>query len=164
MKIKLLPYLLTCLSFTIIIGAAVYEHASVWPRAYAAPPRSLSMFQGAYGLNSTAFWKAIHPVTVLLFVTTLLMWWKAPARNYVLIPFAIYIIVIAVTFAYFVPELIKITDTQYADVVDDALKSRGSLWITLSLVRAVVLSTAAIILYLGLTKANHANIVYSAAR
>ena len=152
MTLKLLPYLLTCFCFSIIIGAAFYEHLAVWPRAYAAPPKSLSMFQGGYGLNAGVFWRAIHPLTVLLFIITLITWWSTPKRNYVLIPFAGYALILIATFAYFVPELMKLTSTPYADTIDDALKSRGSLWINLSWIRAVILSVLAMILYLGLTK------------
>lgn len=149
---KLFPYVLTCLSFTMIIGAGIYEHIAVWPRVYAAPPKSLSMFQGAYGLNAGTFWRAIHPITVLLLMITLIAWWKSPAKNYILVPFGMYILMLAATFAYFVPELINITGTPYADTIDDSLKSRGSLWITLSWIRAIIISAAAVILYSGLTK------------
>lgn len=157
MTLKLFIYPLTCLCFSIILGAGIYEHVAVWPRAYAAPPKSLGMFQGAYGLNAGAFWKVIHPITILLFAFTLIVWWKTPRRNYIMIPFAAYIIILIITFAYFVPELIRITGAVYNDTVDEALQKRGSLWTTLSLIRAFILSILVIILYWGLTKPEIAN-------
>ncbi|MCB0445987.1 MAG: hypothetical protein KDD03_00460, partial [Gelidibacter sp.] len=69
---KNIIYAIACLSFSIIIGAAFFEHLAVWPQAYAAPPASLGMFQGDYGLNAGAFWIKIHPVTLILFIITLL--------------------------------------------------------------------------------------------
>lgn len=80
-NIKNLIYVLTCISFTIIIGAGIYEHLAIWPRAYSAPPASLTMFQGDYGLNSDAFWTKIHPITPLLLITTLVLSWKSPERS-----------------------------------------------------------------------------------
>ena len=53
-------YSIACLSFAIIIGGAVYEHLNVVPQWSAAPPVSLSMFQGEYGLKPDLFWKIIH--------------------------------------------------------------------------------------------------------
>jgi hypothetical protein len=58
---KDLIYALTCLCFTIMIGGAVYEHLNIVPQWSAAPPLSLSMFQGEYGLKPGTFWMVIHP-------------------------------------------------------------------------------------------------------
>lgn len=155
--IKDLIYALTCLSFSIIVGAAVYEHLAVWPRAYAAPPLSLSMFQGEYGLNSGAFWTKIHPVTLLLFITTLILFWKSARRKTILIVFIGYIVVMVTTFLYFVPELIDITTTEYTTAIDESLRSRGALWEKLSLLRLAVITGLAIVLYFGASKTEGVN-------
>ncbi len=152
---KNLIYTLLCLSFTIIIGAAVYEHLAVWPRAYDSPPKSLSMFQGEFGLNAGAFWQKIHPLTLLLFITTLFISWKTERKKYILIPFVGYIIVMISTFTYFVPELIEIVTTEYEEVVNQELVQRGSLWEILSLIRLAFIIVLSLILYLGLTKSNN---------
>ena len=60
-------YSISCLAFAIMIGGAVYEHLNVVPQWSAAPPVSLSMFQGEYGLNPELFWMSIHPVNIILF-------------------------------------------------------------------------------------------------
>ena len=152
MKFKDLIYAMTCLSFAIIIGAAVYEHLAVVPRWTMAPPASLSMFQGPYGLNAQSFWKPIHPVTMLLFIASLIAFWKSERRTTVLTVFIGYAIVIAVTAVYFVPELIAITSTPFLDIVDADLTKRARLWETLSLVRLAFLILSSLLLFLGLTK------------
>ncbi len=153
---KNLIYAVTCLSLNIIIGAAVFEHLVVWPTAYAAPPASLSMFQGEYGFKAVLFWSKIHPVTLLLFVITLVTFWKTERRNHILIPFVGYFIILIITSIYFVPELIDIVETEYSARIDEQLVSRGSLWIKLSLVRLFVLIGLAIFLFLGLTQSKKA--------
>ncbi|HEX2533417.1 MAG TPA: hypothetical protein VHK69_06760, partial [Chitinophagaceae bacterium] len=80
MKQNLL-YAFTCLSFATVIGGAVYEHMNIVPTWAAAPPVSLSMFQGEHGLKPEHFWKFIHPLTLLLFLGTLAAHWKSARRK-----------------------------------------------------------------------------------
>ena len=152
MKFKDILYALTCLSFAIVIGAAVYEHLAVVPRWTLAPPASLSMFQGPYGLNAQAFWKPIHPVTMLLFISSLIAFWRSERKTTLLIVFTGYAIVIAVTAIYFVPELIAITSTPYSEITDAGLTQRAQLWESLSLVRLTFLILSSVLLFLGLAK------------
>ncbi|MDQ4141473.1 MAG: hypothetical protein M3142_13270, partial [Bacteroidota bacterium] len=132
MKIKDITYSITCLSFAIIIGAAVYEHLAVVPRWSAGPPASLSMFQGKYGLNAGAFWKLIHPVTLLLFTATLTLFWKTERRKNILVTLTGYVIILIITATYFVPELLAITGTAFSETFDPTLTKRAQLWELLS--------------------------------
>ena len=152
MDFKSIIYAFACLSFAVVIGAAVYEHVAVVPRWSAAPPASLSMFQGKYGLNPTPFWKAIHPVTLLLLVASIILFWKTGSRLYLLITFAGYALVLIITFAFFVPELIAITGQAFSGNADPSLTKRAGLWETLSLVRLAFLIVLAITAFLGLAK------------
>lgn len=152
---KNIIYALLCLSLSIIIGAGVYEHIAVFPRAFAAPPKSLMMFQGEYGTNPGAFWKIIHPVTLLLFIITLTLSWKTERRKNVLIPLIIYAIILIATFIYFVPELMALVTTKYENVVNPDLVERGSRWQVLSLMRLCVAIAIDLFLFLGLTKPHH---------
>jgi len=155
MSFKNFIYSLTCLSFSIIIGAAIYEHLAVVPQWSAAPPASLSMLQGEYGLYAQAFWMPIHPITLVLMILTLLLSWKSPRRVNVAIPLIGYAAILAITFVYFVPELIAITTTPYADTVDAALTERAAQWEMLSLVRLGFLIVLSLVLFSGLTRSNH---------
>jgi hypothetical protein len=145
-------YILTCLSFSVIIGAAVYEHTAVWPSAFSELPRSLTSLQGAYKLNSAPFWQSIHPITVVMFIVTFLISRKSERRKYVLIPLLLYFIILITTFSFFVPELLSLIGTPYANTLDEGLTSRASRWVNLSLIRMVILVAAAVFLYIGLTK------------
>ena len=152
MNFRNILYALTCLSFSAIIGAAIYEHTALWPAAFSEPPKSLTVFQGPYRLNAAPFWQSIHPATLLLFTITLIVSWRTQRRRFILVALAGYILILAATFIYFVPELIDLTGTLYADTVDHSLQSRGSLWINLSLVRGGVLIVLAMNLLLGLAE------------
>jgi hypothetical protein len=152
MKFRNILYAVTCLSFSAIIGAAIYEHTALWPAAFSELPKSLTVFQGSYRLNPAPFWQSIHPITLLLFAITLIFCWRTHRRKFILIALTGYVLILAATFIYFVPELLDLTGTPYTDTVDPSLQSRGSLWINLSLVRGGVLIVLAINLLLGLTE------------
>lgn len=149
---KDLLYSISCLMFIIVIGGAVYEHLNIVPTWSEAPPLSLSMFQGQYGLNPELFWMLIHPVNLVLFALNLIIHWKTDRRKNILIVFTSYLLILGITAIYFVPELISITTTPFATTIDADLTRRASLWETLSLVRLAVLVVLSVILLLGLTK------------
>lgn len=152
MNVKDIIHALAALAFAIVVGGAVYEHAGVIPRWSAGPPASLAMYQGPYGINPGAFWEMIHPITLVLILITLGMSWKGPRRGHVLFNLVGYVVVMIVTFTYFVPELMAITGTPYADTIDPDLQARAATWEVLSLVRLVVIMVLALALILGLTK------------
>lgn len=147
-------YSVTCLAFAIIIGGAIHEHLNVVPKWAAAPPVSLSMFQGEYGLKPELFWMIIHPVNLFLFAATLVAHWRSRSRKNILVVLATYVLILVITAIYFVPELISITTTAYSSKPDAELIKRATLWETLSLVRLAVLVILALVLFMGLTKTN----------
>lgn len=152
MNFRDIVYAFACLSFSVVIGAAIYEHVAVVPRWSAAPPLSLSMFQGKYGLNPTPFWMAIHPVTLILLLTAIVLFWKTGSRAHLLITASGYILILLITFVFFVPELVAITGSPMSGDVDVSLTKRAGLWEALSLVRLSVLVVLSIILFLGLKR------------
>jgi len=145
-------YPLACLSFSIIISAGIYEHLAIWPRLLSTPPTSLSMFQGESGLNALVFWPKIHPLALLILITTLAISWKSKRRKNVLVVLIGYLLIIGITFIYFIPELIQSVSTEYATAIDESLKIRGDFWEKLSLLRIAIAIGLAILLFLGLTK------------
>ena len=152
MNLRDILYAFASLSFAVVIGAAVYEHLAVVPRWAAAPPVSLSMFQGPYGLNPGIFWQMIHPVTLLLMIFSLVVFWKASRKKNIVITLISYVIILIITAIYFVPELLEITGTPYSKIVDEALIKRAKLWEVLSIIRMFILIALSIIFFLGLTK------------
>jgi hypothetical protein len=147
-------YSISCLAFAIIIGGAVYEHLNVVPVWSAEPPVSLSMFQGEYGLKPDLFWKIIHPVNLVLFTLTLILHWRSGRKKNLVIVLTSYLIILAVTTVFFVPELISITTAAISSVPDPGLTRRAEMWELLSIIRLIVLVVLAIILFTGLTKTN----------
>ena len=150
--LRTLLLILGCISFIVVMGGAVYEHAVVVPAWTAAVPASLSMFQGEYGLFPWHFWVPVHPITVTLLVIALIANWKTPRRKYIITGLAGYIAVLAVTFAYFVPELLALVQTTYSATVDAELTRRAKLWETLSFVRLAFIFILAITFLFGLSK------------
>jgi uncharacterized membrane protein len=141
-----------CISFIVVMGGAVYEHAAVVPVWTRAVPASLTMFQGEYGLAAGNFWIPIHPVTIALLVMGLIANWKTPRRNYIGLTLIGYIGVLVVTSLYFVPELMSLIQSSYSPTVDAELTRRAQRWETLSLVRLGFLFVLAVVLLMGLTK------------
>jgi len=130
---------LAIISYIIVIGGATYEHLCMVPQWTAAPPISLAMFQGTYGLQAHHFWIPIHPITLLLMTVALVANWKSPRRRTIGLSMAGYSLVLVITFAHFVPELIAITTTPYSETIDASLQARAGLWEKLSLVRLAFL-------------------------
>jgi hypothetical protein len=154
---KDLIYSITCLTFAVVIGGAIYEHLNVVPTWAAAAPASLSMFQGEYGLNPELFWMLIHPINLLLFILTLTLHWRTTRKKNIAIVLISYVAILAITAVYFVPELLSIIKTEYSATVDAELTARAKLWEVLSIVRLIILVVLSLVLFLGLTKPNSPN-------
>ncbi|MBK7526265.1 MAG: hypothetical protein IPI59_01600 [Sphingobacteriales bacterium] len=150
---KNILYFLLCLSFSIILGASVYEHLAVWPNAFAAPPKSLTMFQGDYKLNPGLFWRIIHPITLLLFIINLIISWKTERKKNVLIAMTGYVLIAVAAFLYFSSEIVSLTTIQYENTINQEIIDRFSLWETLSYFELTFAVVLAFILFMGLTKA-----------
>lgn len=142
---------LAILSYIIVIGGATYEHLAVVPQWTAAPPASLAMFQGTYGLQAQKFWIPIHPVTLLLMTAALVANWRSKRSKPIALCLAGYVLVLVITFAHFVPELIALTNTPYAGTVNADLQARAANWETASLIRLAFLNIIASFFLLVLT-------------
>lgn len=138
--------------FCIVLGGAVYEHLGVVPQWSKAPPSSLSMFQGDYGLAAEYFWMLVHPATLLLLTGALITNWKNMRRRNILIVLGSYLLILVITSVWFVPELISITHTPYAEAADPDLTRRASMWEAMSLVRLFCLFILAVVLMNTLLK------------
>jgi hypothetical protein len=149
---KNLTLILACIAFISVIGAAVYEHIAVVPQWSAGPPLSLSMFQGEYGLNPAPFWQFIHPVTLVLLITSVILNRKNSRKRFIGIGLLIYVTILVITALYFVPELMSIINTPFGNQTDEQLRNRAETWESLSLLRLFVLVITACILLSSLTK------------
>lgn len=150
--LRTLSLIIACISFVIVIGGGTYEHAGVVPVWSSAVPASLTMYQGEYAISAARFWIPVHPVTLLLLVAALLLNWRTTRRKFILVTIAGYVSVLALTFVWFVPELMSITQSAYSTTVDADLTRRAGNWETLSLIRLVFLMIMAINLLYGLSR------------
>jgi len=150
--IRNLLLILASISFITVIGGAVYEHLALVPVWSSAVPASLSVFQGEYRLTPEKFWMLIHPVTVGLLIAALVANWTSDRRPLIVSTLAGYLIVLGITFFYFVPELMDLTQTPFSETVDAALTDRANRWETLSLVRLGFLVILAMTLLSALAK------------
>src|SRR5688572_28825326 len=106
--IRTLSLVIASISFIIDIGGGTYEHLAMVPVWSSAAPASLTMFQGPYAIAAQNFWIPIHPVTISLLTVALLLNWKTDRRNYIAVTLTGYLLVLAITAVYFVPELMSI--------------------------------------------------------
>ena len=150
--IRTLSLIFASISFTVVIGGAVYEHLAVVPVWSAAVPASLTMFQGEYRLAAENFWIPIHPITLALLIVALLFNWRTQRRNYLLATIGGYVVILAVTMAYFVPELMALTQSTYSTTANEELTRRAGVWEALSLARLGFLLFLAVVLLFGLSK------------
>jgi hypothetical protein len=153
-SIRAITLIIAAMLFGSVLGGAIYEHLAIVPQWSAAPPLSLAMFQGEFGVAAYRFWVPIHPVTTVLLLAALAVNWKTARRNYIIIVLAGYFFALLVTFSYFVPELLAITSTPYIAGVDAALTDRAQMWEKLSLVRLVWIALLSFILLFSLTKSS----------
>ena len=144
--IRNLFLILASISFIVVIGGGVYEHLALVPVWSSAVPASLAVFQGEYRLVPEKFWMLIHPVTIVLMAAALIANWVSDRRWLIILPLAGYLLILVITYFYFVPELMALTQTPFSDTVDAALTARAQTWETLSLVRLGFLFILAITL------------------
>lgn len=150
--IRTLVLILGCISFVIVVGGATYEHLAVVPVWASALPASLSMFQGEYAIAAQRFWIPIHPVTLAFLVSGLILNWTSRRRTFILAGIAGYVLVLLITFLYFVPELMALTSAAYGPTLDPELTQRAKTWETLSLVRLGFMVILAVILLFAISR------------
>jgi membrane protein YdbS with pleckstrin-like domain len=115
-------------------------------------PASLTMFQGEYALAAQRFWIPIHPFTLILLITALVLNWNTARRKFIIATIVGYAAVLAITTVWFVPELLAIPRSTYSNAIDPLLTQRGATWELYSLIRLAFLILLAISLLFGLSK------------
>jgi len=109
-------------------GAQLFAVAVIVSTAVEAPPRSLAIYAGEYGYDSSHFWEIMPTINLALLFVALLANWKTPRRRFVLV--AVTAFVIAGLFAAFVtgPLQSEIISAGFSESVDPALKVRAARW------------------------------------
>ena len=79
----------------------------------------------------------IHPIEVLLLALALATGWNGGARTSLIVVLAGYLVVLAVTAVWFVPELLRLTQNPGAPIPPGEWRSRARRWERLSIARGV---------------------------
>ena len=126
------------LFYIIMLGGGNYEQLTITSLVTSAPPKSLYILQGPYGFRPMMFWALFRPITILLFVITLVANWRhsKARRNLLLIAFGVDVLTTIATFAYFAPETGAIANAKYdPSIVDNIQLQRAQLWKNLNWIR-----------------------------
>src|SRR4051812_23083625 len=139
------------LFYLVMLGGGNYEHMNITPVITSAPPQSLQMLQGPYGFNPVRFWGTFRSITFILFISSLLFFWKRPgiSKRLLIIAFSIDILITLSTFLYFSPEAGVIVST-----TDSSMINRAHLWKNLNGLRLGAFYIVSILLLIALTTSN----------
>ena len=136
-----------------LLGGIAYSHLVYFPVYLSALPDSAVVVRGPYGLHEGIFWMTVHTLLILsLTVAVVLNWKNTSRRKLILISFGIYVLAIAATAIYFVPELIAFERSPESNVSPSEWLARGRRWQTLSWMRGAVMYAGILPLLLALTK------------
>lgn len=152
-KAKEISLVITLFIWATLIGAVTYSHVVFFSTYLHHLPESTSLISGPYGLHEERFWMAIHPILLLSLLITLLLNWKLSLRRkYILINLSIYLITLAVTFSFFVPELKAFAQSNLSDIPANEWLERGKRWELLSWIRGFFMYLAFLMLIIALLK------------
>ncbi|MBT1696807.1 transposase [Fulvivirgaceae bacterium PWU4] len=129
--------LVTTAIYLLINGAGIWEEANIIPLWTAAPPASLHIFQGDYGLRYKNFWIIAHSVHEIFFILAIVLNWNVSGRrNPLLIIFGVHAAVRVWTILYFAPVLMEFWEYPIGDTIDPLLKTKADAWAFRSHIRS----------------------------
>jgi len=131
--------LITTVAYLLLNGAQLFETAVLVPVWTAAPPASLHIFQGHYGLDFKSFWIVAHSLHELTFIAALVLNWKIVSRRRILVVvLLVHAAVRAWTLLYFAPVIISFQHTPPTDTIDPSLLQKAAQWRDLNLARVTI--------------------------
>jgi hypothetical protein len=122
-----------------VCAAGSYEHVVIVPEWTEAPPDSLAIFHGSYGIDTGRWWRVVHIPTLLLTIAAFLLLRGHPRRSFVAGAALGYIVVLAATGVWFLPELVALTDDLAAPIARHEWRNRAQYWEVASLVRLAMM-------------------------
>lgn len=122
-----------------VCAAGSYEHVVIVPEWTEAPPASLAMFHGPYGIDTGRWWRVVHVPTLLLALAAFLILPGHPRRGLIGGAALSYIVVLGATAAWFLPELVALTSDVGAPLAPQVWRERAQRWEAASLSRLAVM-------------------------
>ena len=136
-----------------LLGGIAYSHLVYFPVYLSDLPNSAALVNGPYALNEGRFWMTIHPLLLLSLLAALILNWRVkPRRKLIAISFAAYIVVLAVSALYFIPELFAFARSPQSGVPPAEWAQRAHRWEILSWLRGSICYAFFVPLLLALTK------------
>ncbi len=130
---------ISTLFYFLMNGAQIFETAVLVPRWSAAPPQSLVVLQGKYAPDLKKFWIIIHCLHEISFILAIIFCWKLVAiRNWLLVLFAIHMVVRVWTIGWFAPHIIKFQQIANTDNIIPGLAAQTARWRRLNYIRVAV--------------------------
>ena len=124
----------------VLLGGVVYSHLVFFPVFLGHLPESAAVVNGPYGLNEAVFWMTIHPLLILSLVISLIANWRVTGRrNLIAMSLGVYAVIIVVSMAWFVPQLIEFAKSPQSSVPAAEWHERGQRWQYLSWIRGSIL-------------------------
>lgn len=131
--------IITTLIYFLMNGAQIFETAAIVPKFAAAPPESLHLFRGPYGLDFKTFWIIFHTIHEITFILAIIFCWRIePLRNWLLILFAIHFAARVWTLAYFAPNIMDFQRIANEGTDAPGLAARTALWQSLNYIRVAI--------------------------
>lgn len=141
-----------------LLGGIAYSHLVFFPPYLSGLPNSAVIVNGPYALQDSTFWTIIHPLLILSLILTLILNWKLRARRkLVFISLVVYVLMLAISLIYFVPELMAFQRSPESSLSPAEWLARGQRWQRLSWIRGALCYLAFIPLLLALTKQAEVN-------
>lgn len=153
LKLGTIAVMISIVLWGTLLGGIAYSHLVYFPPYLSALPDSAIIVNGPYGLHDSRFWLTIHPLLILSLIASLVLNWRSLARRkLILISVSVYVIVLVITSAYFVPELIAFETSPKSNVTAAEWLIRGQRWQRLSWIRGAICYLAFVPLLIALTK------------
>jgi hypothetical protein len=153
LRLNTIALMLSIVLWGTLLGGIAYSHLVYFPVYLSDLPGSAALVNGPYALNEGRFWMTIHPLLILsLLVSLILNWSVRPRRKLIAISFIVYIVVLAVSALYFVPELVAFARSPQSGVAPAEWSVRAHRWEVLSWLRGTICYAFFVPLLLALTK------------
>ncbi len=136
---------------SVSIGAGIYETLVVWPADFGAPPQSIWTLSDFWREHANLrpnsglrFWIFLTPVTGLLALINVIFALRSSGRyrSWLLLASVPTVIVIAITFIYFVPTLGVIWTSQRTGLSGEEVAAKVHMWVALNWLRTVIMTIA----------------------
>ena len=152
--------MLAIIFWGILLGGIAYSHLVYFPPYLSDLPNSAVIVNGPYPLDETRFWIIVHPLLIASLIAALVSNWNSRARRKLIaLSLIAYVVILAISAVYFVPELILFKNSPQSTVTPAEWLARGRRWQRLSWLRGLVTCIAYLPLLFALTKPASENLV-----